>query len=466
MYVYPSSHFYPYSHESFLSDIQSLSLPECPCMSGTLPDLILSTLKEQGGHFFTGVPDSLLAPFLKTLEKECHPSPLTSHPLIHQLASNEGHAIALAMGWHLATQEIPVVYLQNSGLGNTLNPILSMASSQVMGIPMILLIGWRGELLESTPSLQHPDEPQHQFQGAITLELLNLAQIHTEILSKDSNTLQQQIEKAFYIAIQKQTPVALLVRHDLLASPLEQPNPKSLNQQSLSKETISTGSNSFTRKEAIQLILETLPPEAMIVGTTGYTSRELANLEHHSSHTQHHQSFYCVGAMGHALGIATGMAMAYPHRPIICLDGDGAFLMHTGSLMAAARCPNLWHILLNNQCHESVGGQEIPSESLDYVAIAQGFGYPTAHKVQNKEALLFHLQSLKRQFSPLNSPFSSPLCSPWPQNPGEISGGTFIEIPVQTRALNSNKSLGRFYPHPAKNKEEIHSFFKTNTLQN
>ncbi|MBY0402852.1 MAG: phosphonopyruvate decarboxylase [Cyanobacteria bacterium] len=430
-------------------------------MSVPLQDIILSTLKGQGVHFFTGVPDSLLAPFLKKFQEDCHPSPITSHPIIHQLASNEGHAIALAMGWHLATQEIPVVYLQNSGLGNTLNPILSMASSEVMGIPMILLIGWRGELLDSTPPLQHPDEPQHQLQGAITLELLNLAQIHTEILSKDSNTLQQQIEKAFYIANQKQTPVALLVRHDLLTSPLEQPSP-----QNLPKHPISSESKGLSRKEIIQLILENLTPEAMIVGTTGYTSRELADLEHHSSHKPHHQSFYCVGAMGHALGVATGMAMAYPQKPVICLDGDGAFLMHTGSLMAAARCPNLWHILFNNQCHESVGGQKIPSESLNYVAIAQGFGYRAAYKVRNTETLLFHLQSLNQQFSPLNSPVNSSFTSPEPQHLDELSGGTFIEIPVDTRVLNSKEPLGRFCPHPANNKNDIHTFFRKNTFQN
>jgi phosphonopyruvate decarboxylase len=320
--------------------------------------------EQAGVRLFIGVPDSLMAGFCAALQS-LQPS------AEHLVAANEGGAVAVAAGHYLATGRPAVVYMQNSGLGNAVNPLSSLASRRVYGIPMVLLIGWRG---------QHGvrDEPQHEHQGSITMEQLELLDIPTTVLGPDDSA-EPVLEESVSRSLERNGPVAILVRKGTFAAPNE-------------GSTLVSG---FKRMKALKVIVETLPDETAYVATTGYTSRELALLRSERGQAWD-RDLLMVGSMGHASALALGIAKSAPDRVVCCLDGDGAVAMHMGSmaLIGLEQPPNLIHLVLNNGMHESVGGQPSALRAVDLVALAKAVGYQLATKARDADELRSELQAV------------------------------------------------------------------------
>ena len=312
----------------------------------------LSFLKDSGVQFISGVPDTLLNDLCLAIESDWPKDK-------HVLAANEGNAIALATGYHLANGSVPMVYMQNSGMGNALNPIISLTDSAVYSIPLVLLIGWRGEPGSG-------DWPQHQRQGELSPKLLDLLNIPFKVLEPDETQVMQATEWAFKAALDNSSPTALLVKKGVLALK-EKAGFLDVKQP-----------YTVTREESINAILEAAPQNSCFVASTGRITRELFALrERHNE--SHDLDFLNVGAMGHALSIASGIASAQPSRPVICLDGDGAAIMHLGSLPITANLKqkNLLHVVLNNGVHESVGGQSTVGHKVSLTSVARDVGYNT-----------------------------------------------------------------------------------------
>ena len=314
------------------------------------PFYFLRSLKKNKINFFTGVPDSLFSGLCSCLETEKN----------HISATNEGSAIGLAMGHYLAKKKLPLVYLQNSGLGNIVNPITSLVNKDIYQIPMVLLIGWRGEMIKGKQII---DEPQHKFQGKITIDLLKLLKIKFVILNKKSN-YNELIKKITSYAKKNLAPAAILIRKN-----------------SFKKDKKAKNNNLIypKRKEILSKIIETLPNNFPIISTTGVLSREL--IEINNLKKEKINPFICVGGMGHATSIANGLAFSKKNRKIVCLDGDGAALMHLGSQVNLSKMKNIIHILINNNCHDSVGGQSTPSKNIKFHKIAKEFGYTNTYYV-------------------------------------------------------------------------------------
>lgn len=320
----------------------------------------LDIVRSHGSQFFTGVPDSLLKHFCAVVTDR------VDHEH-HIIAANEGNAIALAAGYHLATGGIGVVYMQNSGLGNAINPLLSLADNEVYSIPMLLLIGWRG-----MPA--HHDEPQHVKQGKVTTTLLESMGMPYAILSQDQGEAASQIEVAFHTMKSKKLPYALVVPPDTFAPYVPE-------------QTYLVGGN-MSREEAISVIIGLTPENAAIVSTTGMTSRELYELREKRGEG-HGRDFLTVGSMGHTAQIALAIALEQPQRPVFCLDGDGSVLMHLGGMgiIGTHKPKNFTHIVLNNGAHDSVGGQPTIAREIDLISIARGLGYEEALQVDSTESL-------------------------------------------------------------------------------
>lgn len=320
------------------------------------PQDFVLTLKEQGLDFFVGVPDSLLKSFCAYVDD-------TLPTDQHITAANEGNAIAIASGYHLATGKSAVVYMQNSGLGNTINPLTSLADKEVYQIPMLLVIGWRGE-----PGIK--DEPQHVKQGRITLQQLDLLEIPYQVLSDQSNMydianwVQEQLSATG-------APVAIVVKKNTFVS---------------YKSSRNSDFATMSREEALAQILE-LAGDALVVSTTGKTSREVFELRKIRQEAQ--RDFLTVGSMGHTSSIALGIALGQPLKRVICLDGDGSMLMHMGALpiIGSLKPENFLHVLLNNASHESVGGQPTVADRTDFKSIALASGYSHYAIASTKEEL-------------------------------------------------------------------------------
>ncbi len=293
------------------------------------PEAFLEELEKQEVDFFTGVPDSLLKEFLAVLS--CRVATEK-----HHICANEGNAVAVAAGYHLATGKTPLVYMQNSGLGNAVNPLMSLCHQAVYGLPLLLLIGWRGE-----PG--QPDEPQHLAMGAATLQILQDLQIPYQILDAESQ-FGENIHSALATARTKSSPFALVCKKNVFRK-------SSLN----SEMDLSLP---LSRAEAVRLLLESAGEKAVVVSTTGYTSRELFG-QRFQAGEKRARDFLNVGAMGHASQIAFGLAIASSSRQVLCLDGDGSAIMHMGNFatIGKAQPHNLKHVVLNNGVHDSVGGQ-------------------------------------------------------------------------------------------------------------
>lgn len=344
------------------------------------PDFFVNTLKEHGIDFYAGVPDSLLknicAYITDNLPKEQN-----------IIAANEGGAMGIAAGYHLATGKIPVVYMQNSGEGNIINPLASLTDKEVYNIPVLLIIGWRGR-----PGVK--DEPQHVKQGKVTTGLLNTMGINYAILPKDEEGAAKQIRIAAEYMKATNECYALVIEKDTF---------EDYKLQHVETPVAATGEPlSMSREEAIRKVAASIEENACIVSTTGMISREL--FEARTAWNQSHErDFLTVGSMGHASQIALGIALQKPDRKVYCFDGDGASIMHMGNMAitASMKCKNYVHVVFNNGAHDSVGGQPTVGLKIDLCAVAKAVGYKAAYSVESLEALNQVLTTVKQQEGPV-----------------------------------------------------------------
>jgi len=321
------------------------------------PRDLYNALRTGGVRFFTGVPDSLLAGFCSYLGANCG-----IHE--HVIAPNEGSAVGLAAGYHLTTGNTAAVYLQNSGLGNAINPLVSLTDPAVYSVPLLLIIGWRGE-----PG--QPDEPQHRVQGGITLSQLDLLQIPHEIIDSESD-IKAVVRRSLERLHARKAPVAMVVRAGAFG---RYEGPTANRWPALSRES------------ALRRLLRLSTERDLFIATTGKTSRELFELRVAREETQ--RDFLTVGSMGHASAIALGAALGNPMRRVLCLDGDGAMLMHMGMLptIGVAHPSNLVHAVLNNAAHESVGGHPTVAGEMDIEALASASGYGVFRRSENENEI-------------------------------------------------------------------------------
>ena len=314
-----------------------------------------------GVEFYTGVPDSQLKALCNYLMAEYGID--GKH---HIIAANEGNCTALAAGYHLATNKVPLVYMQNSGEGNIINPVASLMNDEVYGIPCIFVVGWRGE-----PGVH--DEPQHIYQGKVTVKLLEDMDIKTFVIGKETTKEDiVNVMKDFNELLKKGKQVAFVVRKEAL---------------SFDGKVKYANENKMLREDIIKHITA-VSGEDVIVSTTGKASREL--FEDREARKQHHgYDFLTVGSMGHSSSIALGVALQKPDKKIWIIDGDGAVLMHLGSMavLGANKPKNIVHVLINNGAHETVGGQPTVASKIDVTEIARGCGYPNVVSVDSFEAL-------------------------------------------------------------------------------
>ena len=361
-------------------------------------------LESFGVDFYAGVPDSLLKPVCFYLTDHAGDK--------HVVAANEGGAVALACGYHLATGKVPLVYLQNSGQGNTINPLLSLADRDVYSIPMLLLIGWRGE-----PGTK--DEPQHVKQGKVTASLLDAMQIPYRVLPAEPAAARRCVDELLPIAATESRPVALLVRKDTFEpyEPIDHAD----------------GKFEMTREQAIEAVVASLSGTEAIVSTTGKISRELFEYRARAGES-HERDFLTVGSMGHASQIAMGIALAQPDRQVFCLDGDGAMLMHMGSaaIVGAAGVANFKHVILNNGVHDSVGGMASAGLQVSFREIVMACGYTEAWRVERREDVAEKVARLR-----------------------SARGPAMLEIMVQKGARTD---LGRPTTSPTENKTAFQKF--------
>ncbi|MDO5449336.1 MAG: phosphonopyruvate decarboxylase [Akkermansia sp.] len=372
------------------------------------PSFLVDALNRVGIDFYTGVPDSLLKDLCAHLANRLD----KGH---HVTAANEGAAVALAAGHYLATGKPAVVYMQNSGQGNIINPLASLTDEEVYHIPVLLIIGWRGR-----PGMH--DEPQHVKQGKVTTGLLNTMGINYDILSKDETMAGKQIEKAV-AALHKNNVYALVIEKGTFVE---------------CKLTAEEGRDfPMSREEAIQAVAAAMGDRDVAVSTTGMISREL--FETRAAWGQvHGRDFLTVGSMGHASQIALGIAFAKKDRMVWCLDGDGAAIMHMGSMaiVGQSACSNLVHVVFNNGAHDSVGGQPTVGMDIDIPAIARATGYAGVFSVQDRSSLADILQKL-----------------------GQAAAGPIL-LEIKVRKGN-RKDLGRPTTTPAQNKEALMAFLQS-----
>lgn len=371
------------------------------------PQAFFEILQKNQIEFFTGVPDSLLKSICAFITDN-----VASHN--HIIAANEGGAIALAMGAYFANQKIPLVYMQNSGLGNTINPLLSLADPAIYAIPMLLMIGWRGQ-----PGVK--DEPQHVKQGRVMLDMLKSMEIPYCVLSSDLNEMQNQLLNAIATAKKQSAPYALIIEKDLFV------------EYKLQKESANTAP--LTREAAIECVIDQLDAQDLIVSTTGMASRELFELRKNKGQSGE-SDFLTIGGMGHASQIALGLALQNPKRRTVCLDGDGALLMHMGAMtiIGQQKPKQFIHIVLNNGAHDSVGGQPTVANDIDIPRIAIACGYNQAYCAQSKEQIVQYLNQIQNQNS-------------------------LALLEIKTKKGN-RKDLGRPTSTPAENKDKFMSFIQ------
>lgn len=321
---------------------------------------LFDSLQQMGVDFFTGVPDSLLNDFCLYMVKNLP----EGH---HVMAANEGNAIGIAAGHYLATGKIPLVYMQNSGIGNATNPLLSLSHDCVYGIPMILVIGWRGD-----PAVS--DHAQHKKQGELTPVLMRDMDIPYEILDAEE-TVVEKFAWAVGKAREISSPVALIAKKAILTEKV--------------KKQAYPASPLMNREEAIAAVVDVLGEEAVYLGTTGRATRELhEQLLAHGVGGGH--EFQNVGSMGHVSSVGLGIALACPDKRVVVFDGDAAAVMHMGALATNGRYPagNMIHVVLNNGVNESVGGQPSAGYVVNLTAVAQACGYCTpGHAVETREEL-------------------------------------------------------------------------------
>lgn len=324
------------------------------------PSYFYDLLIKNGTDFFAGVPDSLLKNLCAYITDN---APASNHII----SANEGSATGLATGYHLATGKIPMIYMQNSGEGNMVNPLMSIADPDVYSIPMLIIIGWRGE-----PGVH--DEPQHVKQGKVTCDLLDAMKVPYEILSDNEADLPDQFEKAYKYIKENNAQYAFVIRKG------------TFDEYKLVNNIPVEGK--MSREEAIEKIMLSADDRTAFVSTTGMISREL--YEQRDKHSMgHDRDFLTVGGMGHASQIALAIAMQKPDRNVYCIDGDGASIMQMGGMatIGSRKPSNYVHFVLNNGAHDSVGGQPTVGREVDFCEIAEGCGYENVVKVTTPEEL-------------------------------------------------------------------------------
>lgn len=366
-------------------------------------DTLLNIL---GADFYAGVPDSQLRALC-----DCLMDAYGTDPLHHIIAANEGNCAALAAGYHLATGRIPAVYMQNSGEGNVINPAASLLSDRVYGIPVIFIIGWRGE-----PGVH--DEPQHVYQGEVTLKLLEDMDIQFFVISKEiSDGEVRTAMDAFRPQLAAGKSAAFVIRKGALT---------------YDKKIAYCNAGAVSREEAVRHIAAAAGKDP-IVSTTGKASRELFEIREQAGQG-HQYDFLTVGSMGHSSSIAMGLALHKPQSRVWCIDGDGAALMHMGSMavIGANKVKNLVHIIINNAAHETVGGMPTVAGAVDLPAVARACGYTCAVSADTLEKLDAELTQAK------NAP-----------------GPRLIEVKC---ALGARPDLGRPTTSPQENKRAFMAY--------
>ncbi len=329
-------------------------------------------IASQGVGLFTGVPDSLLKEICACITDQAGSNQ-------HMIAANEGAAIGLATGSFLATGNLAMVYMQNSGLGNAVNPLLSLSDSKVYSIPMLMMIGWRGE-----PGVK--DEPQHIKQGEVTLELLDVMGIPYAVLPDTDEEAHSVLQKIVGMARDLQQPVALVVRKNTFKKYVAQ------------STRFGSKNLTLTRERAIEIILGEISSDEPVVSSTGMISREVYECRDNNKQG-HGQDFLTVGSMGHCSQIALGVAMMNQSKKVYCIDGDGAVIMHMGSLAIVGQYKgaNLIHIVVNNGKHDSVGGQPTVGFDIDIPAVAKACGYQHAVSVNTEDGILQEMAKSREQ---------------------------------------------------------------------
>lgn len=360
-------------------------------------------IKAIGADFFTGVPDSQLKALCNYLMDR-----YGIDPKHHVIAANEGNCTAIAAGYHLATGKVPVVYMQNSGEGNIINPVASLLNEKVYGIPCIFIIGWRGE-----PGVH--DEPQHIYQGEVTLKLLEDMDISYFVIDKETSEEDLAIKATeFQKLLTTGKQVAFVVKKSALQ---------------FDGKVQYENKYTMLREKIIEKIVDASEKD-IIVSTTGKASRELFEIREARNQT-HERDFLTVGSMGHSSSIAFGIAMQRPDERVWIIDGDGAALMHLGSMavLGATAPENIIHIVINNGAHETVGGMPTVAEKINLVKIAEGCGYQKVASVEDMETLETVLQEMRS---------STGLC--------------FVEV---KSAIGARENLGRPTTTAKENKENF-----------
>lgn len=369
------------------------------------PKEFYKVLTDSNINFFTGVPDSLLKEFCLCIDNENTKSN-------HVIAANEGSAVAIATGNYLSTGEIPLVYMQNSGLGNAINPLLSLCDADVYSIPMLVMIGWRGEPGKN-------DEPQHIKQGKVQIEILKALEIPFKII--DKHKFLDQLKSAIKISKKKKIPYVLLIKKGTFDK-----------YEKLQEKIIKKGLN---RESALEVILQNLDDKTIIISTTGKTSREIFEIREKNKQS-HEKDFLTVGSMGHCSSIALGVALANHERKIVCIDGDGSMLMHMGALttISSLKPKNFYHILMNNKVHESVGGQSTAAKEVSLSKVVHSTGINNIFYAKNKIDLKNNMKLLMNN-----------------------NGPSFLEVEI---IEGSREDLGRPHIKPIKNKIDFMNFIK------
>ena len=371
------------------------------------PEFFVNTLKEHSIDFYAGVPDSLLKNICAYITDNLPAAQ-------NIIAANEGGAMGIAAGYHLATGKVPVVYMQNSGEGNIINPLASLTDKEVYNIPVLLVIGWRGR-----PGVK--DEPQHVKQGKVTTGLLNVMGINYAILPKDETEAAKQIRIAVDYMKATNECYALVIEKDTF--------------DAYKLQNVEVNDLTMTREEAIQKVAASIEDTACIVSTTGMISREL--FEARTAWNQgHERDFLTVGSMGHASQIALGIALQKPERKVYCFDGDGASLMHMGNMAitASMNCKNYVHVVFNNGAHDSVGGQPTVGLKIDLCGVAKAVGYKATYSVDTMEQLEAILPEVKN-----------------------AEGPVLLQVCVKK---GNRKELGRPTTTPVQNKEALMKFLR------
>lgn len=372
--------------------------------------IFFDTLKDQGINFFCGVPDSLLKDLCAYISDN-------TNAQNHIVCANEGNAIALCAGHYLANSTPGLVYMQNSGLGNCINPLLSLVDEEVYKIPLLMLIGWRGEVGTK-------DEPQHIKQGKVSDKILKACQIDFSILPQDKDEAVKSLINACNYIKESSKPYALIIR-------------KGTFEQYTLKNSKKTNYK-ITREFAISEVVNSISENAIIISTTGQISRELYEIMENAN-KPHNKDFLTVGSMGHASSIALGIALKDKEREVYCLDGDGSMIMHLGSLpvISKTQSKNFKHIVLNNEAHDSVGAQPTCADKINFVKLAKACGYKNVFCVKNENELKRILKSFHKSHGP-----------------------SLLEIKVKCGARTN---LGRPKETPCENKKSFMEFLNENT---